>query len=77
MKHICQQCGIPFEAKRNDARFHSAACRARSSRGNKIKPGKPDAEKLITSVHKVMITVATMYEEAAARLRKLYIESLP
>jgi hypothetical protein len=30
----CATCGVPFEARRSDARFCSAACRAASHRGD-------------------------------------------
>jgi hypothetical protein len=34
MRKVCEleSCGIAFEAKRDDARFHSAVCRAKASR---------------------------------------------
>jgi hypothetical protein len=32
----CQQCGLPFPAKRSDARFCSPACRKRASRDLKL-----------------------------------------
>jgi hypothetical protein len=77
MTHICQECSIPFEAKRSDARFHNDACRVRNARKRRgAAKLSTDAEKLISSVHSIMIKVAITYEEAAINLRKLYTESL-
>lgn len=43
MRKVCEleSCGIEFEAKREDARFHSAVCRAKASRERR-EAGGPD-----------------------------------
>lgn len=44
MRKVCalESCGIGFEAKRDDARFHSAVCRAKASRERR-EAGGPDS----------------------------------
>lgn len=41
MRKVCQldRCGIEFEATREDARFHSAVCRAKASRERRAEEG--------------------------------------
>lgn len=43
MRKVCEleSCGIEFQAKREDARFHSAVCRAKASRERR-EAGGPD-----------------------------------
>ncbi len=43
MRKVCElaSCGVEFEAKREDARFHSAVCRAKASRERR-EAGGPD-----------------------------------
>ncbi|NQV09826.1 MAG: hypothetical protein HQ527_01460 [Cyanobacteria bacterium] len=40
---ICACCGVPFRARRQDARYCSSTCRSRVSRRRRISDGSPSS----------------------------------